>query len=139
MKRIFAVVAVLGVLAMLFSAVSTLSAQKTEPPKTTGQEPVKDSKLSLQITSVASPVKPGEQARLLAHTSGGAVCRISVYYTTNRSAAEGLADKTAEASGNVSWSWKIGTDMKAGTYRIEVTSTLNGTRVSQTTYFTVAP
>jgi hypothetical protein len=33
------------------------------------QEPVKDTKLSLQLTNIASPVKAGEQAKLIAHTS----------------------------------------------------------------------
>ena len=100
---------------------------------------VEDSTLSLQIISVASPIHPGESAILRAHTTPGANCKISVYYTSNRSAAGGLVDKTAEASGNVSWTWKVGTDMKPGTYRIEVTASQGGKSVSQTTFLTVSP
>jgi len=134
-RRILVVGAILACLAILGSAVSTLYAtpgseiKKTEAPKET--------QLALQITSVTSPVIAGQKATLTAQTAPGARCKISVYYTSTRSAAEGLQEKTVEASGNVSWTWKIGTDMAAGSYRIEVTSTLGEKHASQTVHFTV--
>jgi hypothetical protein len=134
-RRILPVVVVLGILAVLGSAVSTLSATQNNEIKKT--EPTKATQLALQITSVTSPVRAGEKATLVAHTEPGARCKISVYYTATRSAAEGLIEKTVEASGNVSWTWKVGTDMAAGTYRIEVTATFGDKKGSQTTNFTV--
>jgi len=134
-SRILIVGAVLACLAILASAVSTLYATQGNEIKKT--EPPKETQLALQITSVTSSIVAGEKATVIAHTAPGAQCKISVYYTTTRSAAEGLQDKTAEASGNVSWTWKVGTDMAAGTYRIEVTSTLGEKHTSQTTHFTV--
>ena len=102
------------------------------PPNT-----VEVAALSIQILSVTSPVHPGESAILRAHTSAGANCTISVYYTSTRSAAEGLTQKTAESSGNVSWTWKVGTDRTPGSYRIEVVAKLGEKSVSQTIYFDV--
>ena len=135
-RRILVIGAILACLAILASAVSTLYAspgseiKKTEAPKET-------TSLALQITSVTSPVVAGQKATLTVQTAPGARCKISVHYTSTRSAAEGLLEKTAEASGTVSWTWRVGTDMAAGTYRIEVTSTLGEKHASQTTHFTV--
>jgi 5-hydroxyisourate hydrolase-like protein (transthyretin family) len=108
------------------------TANFTVSPKETGE-----AGLALDILSVTAPVKAGESAILKAQTSPGAECKISVYYTSNRSTAEGLITKKAEASGNVTWIWKVGTDMAAGSYRIEVTASLNGQTASKTTNFSV--
>jgi flagellar capping protein FliD len=134
-RRILVVGAVLACLAILGSAVSTLYATQGSEIKKT--EPAKETPLALQITSVTSTVVAGEKATLIAKTAPGALCKISVYYTSTKSAADGLLDKTAEASGNVSWTWRVGTDMAAGSYRIEVTSTLGEKHASQTVNFTV--
>jgi hypothetical protein len=134
-RRILVICTVLAIVAITASAVSSLYATKGGEIRKT--ELAKETPLILQITSVTSPVLAGEKAVLIAHTTPGATCKISVYYTSTRSAAEGLGEKTAEASGNVSWTWRVGTDMAAGTYRIEVTANLNDKHASQTTYFTV--
>jgi flagellar hook assembly protein FlgD len=95
--------------------------------------------LALQIVSVTSPVKAGESATLKAHSSPGAHCTINVYYNSTRSTSEGLADRTVEASGNITWMWKVGADIAPGSYKIEVLSALAGKSVSQTTNITVSP
>ena len=43
----------------------------------------------------------------------------------------------ADSQGNVSWSWKVGTRITPGSWRIVVTASLDGETISQTTYFTV--
>jgi endonuclease YncB( thermonuclease family) len=58
--------------------------------------------LSLQITSVTSPVNRGASATLVAKTSPGASCSIIVNYKSGPSSASGLETKNADASGNVS-------------------------------------
>jgi hypothetical protein len=94
-------------------------------------------RLTLDIVSVTSPVKRGESATLKAQTLAGARCSISVYYKTVRSGLESLNEKTSEASGSVSWTWKTGTDLAPGSYRIEVVSRLGEKSESKTVYFTV--
>jgi hypothetical protein len=94
--------------------------------------------LSLQIVSLSTPVSPGGSVTLVAHTTAGAACVINVYYKSVRSAAEGLNNKTAEASGSISWMWKVGNDMAPGTYRIEINASLGEKKASQTTYLVVS-
>ena len=90
-RRILIVGAILACLAILASAVSTLYATQGNEIKKT--EPPKETQLALQIKSVTSPVVAGQTATLVAQTAAGARCKISVYYTTTRSAAEGLQDR----------------------------------------------
>jgi beta-lactamase superfamily II metal-dependent hydrolase len=94
-------------------------------------------KLSLKIVSVTSPVGRGYTATLLARTEPGAYCTITVYYKSGPSKASGLYEKQADSQGNVSWSWKVGTRTTPGSWRIVVTASLGGERISETTYFTV--
>lgn len=93
--------------------------------------------LSLQIISVTSPVSPGDDATLVAKTVPGAECDITVYLKSGPSTASGLYPKTADSSGRVSWTWKVGTRTTAGSWRIVVTATHNGKTVFRETYFTV--
>ena len=46
---------------------------------------------------------------------------ITVYYSSGASKADGLENKTSDANGKVSWSWKIGGRTKPGTYNIVIT------------------
>jgi hypothetical protein len=92
-----------------------------------------DAKLTLEVVSVTTPVKQGETASVTVKTLAGARCTISVYYTDIRSAAAGLEEKTAEPSGNVTWTWKIGNDKAPGTFRIEITSRIGDHKESRTT------
>lgn len=93
--------------------------------------------LFLSIVSVSSPIPRGATATLAAKTSPGAYCTITVYFKSGPSKAAGLVPKTADSTGNVSWSWKIGTTTTAGTWQIVVTATQNGQTVTTTIYFTV--
>lgn len=47
--------------------------------------------------------------------------KISVYYSSGVSKAAGLVAKTSNASGDVSWTWKVGTNTKPGEYRVAIT------------------
>ena len=183
MKRIFAVVAVLGILAVSCAAsppkqnvytpapvqavaaapaalVSQPQAQALEvlpivssvpdisstitspdaqaPADTQGIVAAEAPRLSLEIISVTSPVKQGESVTLKAQTMAGARCSISVYYKSVRSGLADLNEKTAEASGAVSWTWRTGNDLAPGSYRIEITSRLGEKSESKTVYFTVS-
>lgn len=58
---------------------------------------------------------------------------ITVRYKSGPSEADGLEDKTSNANGMVSWSWKVGPRTSAGTYSI----TVRGGGVSQTVDYTI--
>ncbi len=92
---------------------------------------------SLQVISVTSPVSPGSNATLVANTTPGAQCSITVNYKSGPSKASGLETKTADNSGNVSWTWAIGPKTTPGTWPIVVKATSNGGIVTATTNITV--
>jgi competence protein ComEC len=87
----------------------------------------------LEIVSVTSPVAKGAIARLVAQTSPGASCSITVYYKSGPSQAAGLEQKKADASGVVAWSWKVGTRTTPGEWPIYVQCDT----FTETTTFTV--
>jgi micrococcal nuclease len=93
--------------------------------------------LSLQITSVTSPVNLGASATLNAKTYPGANCSIIVNYKSGPSSASGLDPKKADISGNVSWTWKVSTNTASGSWNIEVNATLDEQTATQKTPFTV--
>jgi competence protein ComEC len=74
----------------------------------------------LAIQSVTSPVSTGDDATLIARTSPGASCSITVNYKSGPSTAEGLEPKTADAQGMVSWTWEVGPQTTPGTWPIVV-------------------
>ena len=75
---------------------------------------------ALEIVSVTSPVSKGANATLTAQTSPNANCTITVYYKSGASTAAGLNPKTANSSGLVSWTWKVGSKTTSGNWRIVV-------------------
>ena len=79
--------------------------------------------IPLDITKggMTSPVAKGDKATLTVHTAVGADCKIVVEYDSGPSQASGLVEKTADANGDVSWSWTVGQTTKAGTYPITAT------------------
>ncbi len=103
-------------------ATSTTNASPTSPPNVA---------LPLKIISVTSPVKAGSRATLVAETTPGALCSITVYYKSGPSSASGLEAKTAESSGRVSWTWTVGSSTTPGTWRIVVAT---GSISTETTF-----
>ena len=79
--------------------------------------------IPLDITkgNLTSPVAQGGKATVTIHTAVGADCKIVVEYDSGPSQASGLVEKTADASGDVSWSWTVGQTTKAGKWPITVT------------------
>jgi len=110
---------------------STVPVATTSPPAPTTGSP------TLRIISVTSPVNPGANATLAAVTSPGVSCSITVYYKSGPSTAAGLEPKTADSNGNVTWTWKVGTNTTPGSWRIVVTANSGSQSVSETIYFTV--
>lgn len=94
----------------------------TEAPKPVTPPPVvtEAPKQVLDILSVSSPIKCGQNATLSAKGKPNTTYDIKVVYSSGESSAKGLEDKTSSASGNVSWTWKVGAKTKPGTYTITV-------------------
>jgi hypothetical protein len=92
---------------------------------------------TLEIEYVTSPVSPGHNATLNVSTNPGARCEITVYYKSGPSQAQGLDPKTADSSGHVSWTWKVGTRTTPGEWKIVVDSTYEGKTVTRSVYFIV--
>jgi len=75
----------------------------------------------VEFTAVAG-AEPGGTAMVTIRTARPASC--SIRYVTPAgtvSEAQGLAAKPADAAGQVSWHWKIGTRTHPGTGRVTVT------------------
>lgn len=108
----------------------------TQIDRTTPLDPAPQ-EVALQIVSVTSPVRAGSYATLVAETEAGADCTITVYYKSGPSEAAGLAPKSADGDGRVSWTWKVGTRTTPGSWRIVVTATVDGVTAIESAYFTV--
>jgi len=94
--------------------------------------------LELEVISVTSPARPGGTAALVARTTAGAACSITVYYKSGRSKAAGLVPVTAGGDATCSWTWKVGTATTPGRWRIVVTAQANGQTKTIETSFEVA-
>jgi hypothetical protein len=88
-----------------------------------------------RIVSVTSPVAPGAYATVVASTAPNAGCDITVRYKSGISTAQGLTPQTADGSGHVSWTWKVGTRTTPGSWPITVECTPGG---ADSTQFTVS-
>ena len=70
----------------------------------------------VSIVSVTSPACRGCSATLVAKTSARAACDLSVTLPSGaRSQSTGLGGATADSSGRVQWTWRIGTRTTPGT------------------------
>jgi len=83
-----------------------------------------------EIVSITSPISRGANVTLIAKTSPNASCSITAHYKSGPSTAAGLGPKTADASGRVSWTWKVGSRTTPGTWGITVTC--NGVSIQTT-------
>jgi hypothetical protein len=86
--------------------------------------------VTIDVVSLTSPIAKGSIASLTVQTTPGAACSITVYYKSGASEAAGLGSQTADASGQVTWSWKVGSRTTSGIWKIVVNSQLNGKSIS---------
>lgn len=74
---------------------------------------------TVRLIHVTSPVSSGENATLVAHVVPSRRCRITVYYKSGPSVAQGLNPKRP-VRGRVSWTWLVGTNTTDGRWPIRV-------------------
>jgi hypothetical protein len=123
-----------------YQVTSQKQASPRAPPTavpTAAQAIVAPAQLSLEVLSLTSPVSAGSNASIRVKTLPGANCTITVHYKSGPSSAAGLEPKAADANGEVSWRWKVGSRTSPGNWRIVVTASHDGKTVAQDTTFTV--
>lgn len=101
---------------------------KPTPPAANAPEGV-------SVEAVMSPVAAGSNSSITARTNAGSACTIAVSYNGVQSTDSGLTAKTADAYGNVTWTWTVNSSVPVGTWPIKVTCTYHGrSGVVQSTY-----
>jgi hypothetical protein len=98
-----------------FAGQASPATQRTQPPNTPTPAPAT---LSIKLTARTATVARNKTASVTIRTSPRAACSIDVEYKSGRSKATGLGDKTANSSGDVTWSWKVGSNTTRGTWPI---------------------
>lgn len=116
-KRIFSIVAV-AVMLVLPAAPITSTASAAVPY---GVEYSVRAANTVSITKHPGTVRRGATASVAAKTSAKIGCTIAVQYKSGPSKAASLKPKTSDASGNVSWSWKVDSKTTPGSWPVIIT------------------
>ena len=99
----------------------TLSAPQAQEP-VRQQEPTKQiaSDPSIGVISYTKSVEAGSNGSITIKGVPGVEYDIDVHTSSKISDAGGLDNKVADANGNVTWKWKVGSRSKPGTYIINI-------------------
>lgn len=87
----------------------------------------------IKVLSLTSSIDPGQNATISIKGTPNKSYSITVYYKSGASKADGLYSKTSDSTGYVEWTWEVGTRTSAGSWRIEISSSVD----SITTYIKV--
>ena len=115
------------------SKVVSSSKAASSAPVSPSSAPAATPQPEITITKQPGTVSAGSNASISIQGSPNTSYSITVVYSSGTSTAAGLEPKTSNASGNVSWTWKVGAKTKAGSYSI----TISGGGTIKTTSFTV--
>ncbi|OWA34445.1 hypothetical protein B9G55_19315 [Saccharibacillus sp. O16] len=77
---------------------------------------------AISVTSVPSPAYAGHRATVTAHAEPGESVSIKIMYKSGRSTARYLGQQTADASGNLSWTWLVGGNTTPGEWTLVIES-----------------
>ena len=101
---------------------ATEIAQEQEPQEEepTEETPPAEASYGITVTGLTSPVSQGANATISINTAPNTYCTITVYYKSGPSTAQGLEPKNTDSSGNVSWTWKVGTRTTPGDWKIVI-------------------
>lgn len=89
---------------------------------------------TILLVDITSFVYNNNMASLTIQGKPNTDYRISVYYSSGESTAEGLGMKTSDSDGYVTWEWKVGARTKAGSHKIVI----SGGSDTLTVYFITA-
>ncbi|NLE13070.1 MAG: hypothetical protein GX628_05250 [Clostridiales bacterium] len=80
-----------------------------------------DKAIKLKLVSVTSPCRNGKNATVKISGKPDTRYFIEVIYSSGASKAAGLGPKTSDNKGNVSWTWRVGSNTKEGEHPIIIT------------------
>lgn len=143
LRTVRRVVVTIVVMVLLFLAAGTayvyFSGKQTkhdEPPAAAKTEevsglpkpvqPAANAPVGVAVGALSTPVKIGANASLNVLTNATSKCTIVVTYGNVVYKDSGLDPKTADAYGNVTWTWTIGATVPVGEWPIKVTCAYNG-------------
>ncbi|WP_035424208.1 thermonuclease family protein [Bacillus sp. UNC438CL73TsuS30] len=98
--------------------------------KTTNTSSKGTTSSSTKVTGTTLTVKHGQQASITIKTKPGVKGTIQVIYSSGPSKASGLTAKTANSGGYITWSWRVGTSTKPGSYPVIMKA--NGSTIKKT-------
>lgn len=93
--------------------------EKAKVSTETKQEVTQKEQETIELVSFTSSINAGQNATLKIKGKPNTKYSITVIYQ-KKSTANGLEEKTSDENGQVSWTWKVGTNTKAGTYQVIV-------------------
>lgn len=76
---------------------------------------------NINLVGLTSPVSCGSDVTVSIKGLPNTTYDIAVIYSSGESKASGLEDKTSDSEGNVSWTFKVSSNVKPGTYEIKIT------------------
>lgn len=85
---------------------------------------------NINLVGLTSPVSRGNNATISIKGLPNTAYDIDVMYSSGESKASGLEDKTSDSEGNVSWTFKVSSNVKVGTYEVKITDGENSTSYS---------
>lgn len=85
-----------------------------------------DGSFGIKVINTAGMVQRGEYASETIATEFGATCSIEVDYASGPSTAKGLGTQSTDQNGEITWTWKVGTNTTLGTWPINISCALNG-------------
>lgn len=74
----------------------------------------------ISLVNITSPVKKGDMANISIKALPNTNYDIDVIYSSGASKAKGLENKTSDSEGNVSWTFKVSSNVKSGTYEVKI-------------------
>ena len=76
---------------------------------------------NINLVSLDTPVSRGNDVTVSIKGLPNTTYDIDVIYSSGESKASGLEDKTSDSEGNVSWTFKVSSNVKPGTYEVKIT------------------
>ena len=85
---------------------------------------------NINLVSLTSPISRGSDVTVSIKGLPNTTYDIEVIYSSGESKASGLEDKTSDSEGNVSWTFKVSSNVKPGTYEVKITGGENSVSYS---------
>ena len=76
---------------------------------------------NINLVSLTSPISRGSDVTVSIKGLPNTTYDIDVIYSSGESKASGLEDKTSDSEGNVSWTFKVSSNVKPGTSEVKIT------------------